>query len=101
VSWAANRLDIFGIGTDGAAYHKYWDGRAWGPSQTGWEYLGGGFNSALEAAAWGQNRLDIFGLGTDNGMYHKSKFFWEREEGVILMVCVWFGRKIFANVLSA
>jgi len=71
VAWSANRLDIFGLGTDRQMYHKYWDGSHWGPSPTGWEPLGGIFSSPPAAAAWGPNRLDIFGLGTDRQMYHK------------------------------
>ena len=43
VAWSANRLDIFGLGTDYQMYHKYWDGNQWGPSATGWEPLGGVF----------------------------------------------------------
>jgi len=42
VSWSANRLDLFAYVADGQTngiYHKWWDG-AWGPSQTGWEFLG-------------------------------------------------------------
>ena len=42
-SWSGNRLDIFGLGTDGAMYHKAWDGTAWRPSLLGWERLGGIF----------------------------------------------------------
>lgn len=73
MSWASTRLDIFGLGTDNGMYHKYWTpGSGWGPSQTGWENLGGVFNSAPEIVAWSTNRLDIFGLGTDNQMYHKA-----------------------------
>jgi hypothetical protein len=71
VSWSANRLDIFGLGTDNQAYHKAWDGSQWLPSQSGWEAIGGVFNSPLSAVSWGPNRLDIFGLGTDNQLYHK------------------------------
>src|SRR6516162_7257001 len=69
-AWGSNRLDIFGLGTDNQMFHKYFNG-AWGPSPTGWEALGGEFNSAPAAVAWGPNRLDIFGLGTDNQMFHK------------------------------
>ena len=53
-------------------YHKAWDGNAWLPSPTGWEALGGTFDSAPAVASWGSDRLDIFGLGTDNSMYHKA-----------------------------
>jgi hypothetical protein len=71
VSWGANRLDIFGLGTDNQMYHKSWDGFQWGPSTTGWEALGGVFNSAPAVVSWAPNRLDVFALGTDNQMYHK------------------------------
>ncbi|RSM61647.1 hypothetical protein DMB66_24335 [Actinoplanes sp. ATCC 53533] len=42
-SWGANRLDIFGLGTDRAMYHKAWTGNAWAPSPLDWERLGGVF----------------------------------------------------------
>jgi dihydrolipoamide dehydrogenase len=29
------------LAPDNAMYHKWWDGSAWGPSVTGWEYMGG------------------------------------------------------------
>jgi len=70
-SWGPNRLDIFGLGTDNQMFHKAWNG-AWHPSPTGWEPLGGVFNSPPAVASWGPNRLDIFGLGTDNQMFHKA-----------------------------
>ena len=70
-AWGANRLDIFALGTDDQMYHKAWNG-AWFPSATGWEALGGKFDSAPAVAAWGANRLDIFALGTDDQMYHKA-----------------------------
>jgi hypothetical protein len=71
-SWGANRLDIFGLGTENQMYHKAWDGTAWLPSPTGWEALGGVFDSPPAVVSWGANRLDIFGLGTDNQMYQKT-----------------------------
>jgi hypothetical protein len=67
VSWAANRLDIFAVGTDNALYHKWWNGSAWG----GFESLGGLCKSAPAAVSWGPNRLDIFVVGTDSALYHK------------------------------
>ena len=45
VSWGANRLDLFVIGTDSALYHKWWNGSAWGPSLTGYEAMGGACTS--------------------------------------------------------
>ncbi len=44
-SWGQNRLDIFGLGLDGAMYHKAWDGTAWRPSINDWERLGGIFEA--------------------------------------------------------
>ncbi|MDP1582507.1 MAG: M20/M25/M40 family metallo-hydrolase, partial [Bradyrhizobium sp.] len=35
VSWGANRIDAFVLGSDRALYHKWWNGSAWGPSLTG------------------------------------------------------------------
>ncbi|WP_433367290.1 M43 family zinc metalloprotease [Actinoplanes sp. CA-142083] len=71
VSWGANRLDTFVLGTDRALYHKWWDGSAWGPSVTGYEYMGGVCMKGPEVASWGPNRLDAFVLGTDRALYHK------------------------------
>jgi len=77
VAWSANRLDVFGVGTDYALYHRWWDGSSWG----GWESLGGILESPLngprlatnsvDAVAWAANRLDIFGVGTDSALYHR------------------------------
>ena len=37
LQWGANRLDIFGVGTDSAIYTTSWSGAAWSP---GWARLG-------------------------------------------------------------
>src|SRR5579864_1798721 len=71
VAWAPNRLDVFGVGTDNAAYHKYWDGANWWP-QTGWQNLGGSLNTDMSVVAWGPYRLDVFALATDDRAYHKG-----------------------------
>ena len=70
-SWGPKRVDLFGVGTDGAMYHKAWDG-IWRPSPSGWEYLGGAFTSAPAVVASGSERLDLFGLGTDHSLFHSS-----------------------------
>jgi hypothetical protein len=62
---------VFVLGTDSALYHKWWNGSAWGPSVTGWEYMGGVCASPPRVVAWGPNRLDVFVLGTDSALYHK------------------------------
>jgi hypothetical protein len=69
VSWGADRIDIFGLGTDDQLYHLYWDGNKWGPS-IGPQCLGGKWISSPTAVCWGPNRIDIFGLGTDRALYH-------------------------------
>jgi len=61
-----------GLGIDNNAYHKYWDGNAWHPSQTGWEPLGGVFVSPLAISGLDSvHDIDIVGVGPDNQMYHK------------------------------
>ena len=72
VSWGPNRLDVFVLGTNRGMWHKWWNGASWGPSLTGYEFLGGVCNTAPEVVAWGQNRLDAFVLGTDSALYHKA-----------------------------
>jgi hypothetical protein len=39
-AWGPNRLDVFGLGTDGQMYHRYFDGKQWLPIAS-WEALGG------------------------------------------------------------
>lgn len=65
ISYAPNTLDLFGLGTDSAAYHKSYNGAAW----SGWDNLGGVFTSNLVASTWGDDEIDVFGRGTDNAMY--------------------------------
>jgi len=72
VSRKSDDLQIFALGLDKQMFHKAWNGNAWLPSQTGWEPLGGGFDSAPAVASFGANRLDIFALGLDDQMFHKA-----------------------------
>ena len=73
VSWGANRIDVFGLGTDNQMYHRWWNASLgeWDPKQN-WEGLGGTFTSPPAAISWGANRLDIFALGPKNQMLHKA-----------------------------
>jgi hypothetical protein len=66
VSWAPNRLDIFGLGTDNAVWHRWWDGAHWG----GWESLGGSLFSPVSAVSWSGDRLDLFAMGGDSALCH-------------------------------
>ena len=67
-SWAANRLDAFVIGTDGALFHKFWNAAAW----SGWGSLGGTCISAPAAVSRGPNLIDAFVIGTDSAIWQKS-----------------------------
>lgn len=67
VSWGPNRIDLFGVGTDHALWHRWTNGGSWG----GWESLGGALDSRPTAVAWGPDRLDVFALGTDHALWHK------------------------------
>src|SRR5271157_4120931 len=81
-SWGANVLDIFGIGADGAVWHKAWrSGADWDPPGTSWASLGGDFSKALGIAAvsWGKDRIDLFGItGADGEAWHKA---WRGSQG--------------------
>src|SRR5262249_45635186 len=96
--WGPNRLDCFVRGTDGAVWHKWWDGTNWGPSKLDWESIGGkpikregkppGRVIVLPpdqiidtpvAVAWGSDRVDVFVRRTDDAMWHT---WWSSSEAV-------------------
>jgi hypothetical protein len=71
VSWGANRIDLFGVGSDGRIYHKFW-----GPGWSGWlNELGApppgvAPGSSPAVSSWGPGRLDVFVRGNDNAIWH-------------------------------
>ena len=74
-AWAANRLDVFAIGTDGNCYHVAWNGSSW----SGFENRGGTSSTSgislinsPSAVSWAANRLDIFAVGSDGNLYHTA-----------------------------
>jgi len=71
VSWGPDRVDAFVVGTTSECFHKWQDGSVWGPSETGYESLGGICCSPIEAISWGSGRLDLFVIGTDARLWHK------------------------------
>jgi spore germination protein YaaH len=79
-SWAAGRLDAFGVGTDGAAWHRAFNGVAWAP----WESLGGRASSDVGAVSPNSGRVDVFVRGTDNGLWHRwwAGTAWSAWEGL-------------------
>lgn len=66
-SWGPQRLDVFGVATDRALYHKWFDGQRWHD----WESLGGELTSRPAAVSWGPGRIDVFGRGLNNALFHK------------------------------
>src|SRR5947209_1309930 len=72
VSWDHDRLDVFVVGSDGALYHKWWNGDSWGPSVSEFEFMGGIVVGDPAVASWDHDRLDVFVVGTDGGLYHKA-----------------------------
>jgi hypothetical protein len=91
VSWGPNRIDVFGIGTNGAMFHKAFDGGAWRPSASGWESLGGVFASPALAVSPGTGLLDVFGVGSDQSLFHKA---WAPGTG-------WTGWKTLGGVFKS
>jgi hypothetical protein len=69
-SWAPNRLDLFGRGTDKALYTATSTG---GSAWSAWRKLAPNpIDSDPAAVAWGPNRIDVFARGTDKQMYTMS-----------------------------
>lgn len=56
---------------------KWWDGSAWGPSQTGWQDLGGNFVGKPAAVAWRGHHVSVMGVGTDGDFRYK---FWNGSQ---------------------
>lgn len=70
-------LDLFGIGTNSAVFHKSYDSlTGW----TGWNSIGGKLTSNIAITSLAFNDLQVFGRGTDNAMW------WNQWDGV-----GWFG----------
>lgn len=68
-SAATNRLDTFVVGTDGALWHRWWDGASW----SGWESLGGLCFGGSAAVSWSPDRTDTFVIGIDSELWHKRR----------------------------
>ena len=69
ISRSANTLDAFAVGTDGAVYHRFFDGSSW----HGNENLGGKMRAlAPTAVTWDANRIDVFAIGTNGHIQHNS-----------------------------
>jgi hypothetical protein len=73
VSWGADRVDVFGLGSDGALYQWWYqaDLGGWHPPFS----LGAPANVQLtlqpSAVSWGVGRLDVFLRGSDANLWHR------------------------------
>jgi hypothetical protein len=76
VALGADRLEVFGLGTDYALYHKSYNAQAdamgnhWSAA---WENLGGDLTSTPVAVSTAANRVDVFALGPDQGMLQRTR----------------------------
>src|SRR6202012_4785448 len=72
VSWAPNRLDIFGLGKLGQVLHKTLANGSWLPSKEAWNDLGGSFSLPPQVLSTVPGRLDLFCVKDyDSALYHK------------------------------
>ena len=70
VAYNPGRLDVFGLGSNDALYHAFWNGN-WGPSPGQYEFLGGTFLSTPAAVSSKPGSINVFGVGTDRVCYNK------------------------------
>ncbi|GAC1471861.1 MAG: hypothetical protein PVSMB3_04020 [Candidatus Dormibacteraceae bacterium] len=66
-SWAANRVDVFGVGQDSGLWQNTWNGTLW----AGWSPLGGIVTADPGAVSWSAGRIDVFVRGQDGALYHR------------------------------
>jgi hypothetical protein len=67
VTWAAGRLDVFGVDGDTTELLHWWWDNGWG----GPEALGGKLSSSPRAVSWASGRLDVFGADAfTSGLLH-------------------------------
>lgn len=71
----AGRMEIFGVGVNGAVYQK-WQGRA-AESWSGWHDLGGRLSPRLSAVRTPDGRLQLFAIQPGGTVEHK----WQRSAG--------------------
>ena len=67
-SWSAGRLDVFVEGTNGALWHKSFNGATW----SGWQSLGGKLTSSPAATSPTSRVIDVFARGSDGAVWYKE-----------------------------
>jgi hypothetical protein len=65
---AADSIDLFVNGTDGALWWEHWDGQTWGT----WKSLGGVLTSDPAAVSRPNGKIDVYVRGTDGALWSKS-----------------------------
>ena len=75
VSWAAGRLDVFGVDADTTEPQHWWRDNTGGATATnGWagpESLGGKLSSSPSAVSWAAKHLEVFGTDVlPSGLQH-------------------------------
>jgi len=72
--------DVYARGLGERLWQKWWDGKKWNPSETGWTlHDDGGFRlgSGPAATSLGDSFRDVYARGKDGAVYHKS---WNGKE---------------------
>ena len=79
-SWGSGRIDAFGVGLDGAVWHRDFNGTAWQP----WESVGGKATSEPGSVSPSAGRVDMFVRGADGALWHRwwSGSAWSSWEGL-------------------
>lgn len=77
--WGGNRINLFAVDEAGHLHNRYWNGRSWGPSATGFQDLGGELAGPVVAGCFGPERFTIFGIGRDGAL--KTKWWSGRAWG--------------------
>ncbi len=65
---AANSIDLFINGTDGALWWEHWDGQTWGT----WKSLGGRLTSDPAAVSRSAGKIDVFVRGGDGALWSRD-----------------------------
>jgi hypothetical protein len=69
VTRGSGQLDLFGVGSDSAAWYRSYNNDSWSVSCVS---LGGTFESSIIALVSGADQVDIVGIGLNKGMYTKQ-----------------------------
>jgi hypothetical protein len=94
VTWAAGRLDVFGVDGDTTELLHWWWDNGWG----GPEALGGRLGHGPSAVSWAPGRLDVFGT---NGNTTELLHWWWDNTGGATATNGWGGPEALGGKLSS